>query len=52
MAIIGKIRERSGLLLVLVGGALVLFVVGEFISGSGRGGQDQALGVVGGEFCA
>jgi len=49
MAIIGKIRERSGLLLVLVGGALVLFVVGEFISGSGRGGQDQALGVVGGE---
>lgn len=49
MAIIGKIRERSGLLLVLVGGALVLFIVGEFISSSNRGGQDQALGVVGGE---
>ncbi|MEZ4808188.1 MAG: peptidylprolyl isomerase [Flavobacteriales bacterium] len=49
MAVIGKIRERSGLLLVLVGGALVLFIVGEFISGRGSGRQDRMIGVVGGE---
>ncbi|MEZ4737815.1 MAG: peptidylprolyl isomerase [Flavobacteriales bacterium] len=49
MAVIGKIRERSGLLLVLVGGALVLFILGEFISSSGGGRQSQVLGTVGGE---
>ncbi|MCB0771162.1 MAG: SurA N-terminal domain-containing protein, partial [Flavobacteriales bacterium] len=47
MAVIGKIRERSGLLLVLVGGALVLFILGEFISGGSGGRQDQVLGTVG-----
>lgn len=49
MAVIGKIRERSGLLLVIVGGALVLFILGEFFSGGTGGRQDQALGTVGDE---
>jgi peptidyl-prolyl cis-trans isomerase D len=49
MAVIGKIRERSGLLLVLVGGALVLFVVGDFLMGRSGIRRDQTLGVVGGE---
>jgi peptidyl-prolyl cis-trans isomerase D len=49
MAVIGKIRERSGLLLVLVGGALVLFILGEFIGGGGSGPRDQVLGRVGDE---
>ncbi|MCW5900216.1 MAG: peptidylprolyl isomerase [Flavobacteriales bacterium] len=48
MAVIGKIRERSGLLLVIVGGALAAFILTDLFSG--RGGQrDQVLGEVGGE---
>ena len=31
MAVIGKIRERGTLLGIIVGGALALFVVGDFI---------------------
>lgn len=49
MAVIGKIRERSSLLLVIVGGALVLFVVGDFLMGRSGIRKDQALGIVGGE---
>lgn len=49
MAVIGKIRERSGLLLVIVGGALVLFVVGDFLMGRSGIRKDQTLGVVAGE---
>jgi peptidyl-prolyl cis-trans isomerase D len=49
MAVIGKIRERSGLLLVIVGGALVLFILGEFISSGSSGRRGQALGTVGDE---
>lgn len=49
MAVIGKIRERSGLLLVIVGGALVLFVVGDFLMGRSGIRKDQVLGTVGGE---
>ncbi|HRH67880.1 MAG: peptidylprolyl isomerase [Flavobacteriales bacterium] len=49
MAVIGKIRERSGLLLVLVGGAMVAFILTDLFSGRGSGRQDQVLGTVGDE---
>ncbi len=49
MAVIGKIRERSGLLMILVGGALVLFILGDFIGQGGMGRRDAVLGTVGGE---
>lgn len=49
MAVIGKIRERSGLLLVIIGGALAAFILTDLFSGRGGGAQDQVLGVVGGE---
>lgn len=47
MAVIGKIRERSGLLLVLVGGALVLFIVGALFDVRMPGRQDAIVGTVG-----
>ncbi len=49
MAVIGKIRERSGLLLVLVGGAIVLFILGDIMGGGNMGRRDQVLGTVGDE---
>lgn len=49
MAVIGKIRERSGLLLVIVGGAIVLFILGDIMGGGNMGRQDQVLGTVGDE---
>ncbi|MGV3637048.1 MAG: SurA N-terminal domain-containing protein, partial [Flavobacteriales bacterium] len=49
MAVIGKIRERSGLLLVLVGGAMVAFILTDLFSGRGSGREDQSIGTVGGE---
>jgi peptidyl-prolyl cis-trans isomerase D len=49
MAVIGKIRERSGLLLVIIGGALAAFILTDLFSARGSGPQDQVLGVVGGE---
>ena len=49
MAVIGKIRERSGLLLVLVGGAMAAFILTDLFSGQGGGRQDQVLGTVGDE---
>jgi peptidyl-prolyl cis-trans isomerase D len=49
MAVIGKIRERSGLLLVIIGGALAAFILTDLFSGRGSGPQDQVLGEVGGE---
>jgi len=51
MAVIGKIRERSGLLIVLVGGALALFILDALLSNrggpSGRG--DDPVGEIGGQ---
>ena len=47
MAVIGKIRERGTLLGIIVGGALVLFVVGDFI-GNKSGGQDRNVGTIAG----
>ena len=49
MAIIGKIRERGGLLVAVVGGALVLFIIGELFSGRGNGSAQEALGEVNGK---
>ena len=49
MAVIGKIRERSGLLLVIVGGAMAAFILTDLFSGRGGGRQDAVLGEVGGE---
>src|SRR5690606_17714009 len=47
MAVIGKIRERGTLLGIIVGGALVLFVVGDFI-GNGSRGDDRTVGSIAG----
>jgi peptidyl-prolyl cis-trans isomerase D len=49
MAVIGKIRERSGLLMIIVGGALVLFILGDFVGQGGLSRRDQSLGTVGDE---
>ncbi|MCU0320063.1 MAG: SurA N-terminal domain-containing protein, partial [Flavobacteriales bacterium] len=49
MAVIGKIRERSGLLLVIVGGAMAAFILTDLFSSRGAGRQDAVLGEVAGE---
>ncbi|MBP6697604.1 MAG: peptidylprolyl isomerase, partial [Flavobacteriales bacterium] len=49
MAVIGKIRERSGLLLVLVGGAMVAFILTDLFSNRIGGGGDQSVGSIAGE---
>lgn len=47
MAVIGKIRERSGLLIVIVGGAMVAFVLTDLFSNRGSSGMDRAVGRIG-----
>lgn len=51
MAVIGKIREKSTLLIIIVGGAIVLFVLGEFLLSGGAimQGDQTSVGVVDGE---
>ncbi|MCB0788601.1 MAG: SurA N-terminal domain-containing protein, partial [Flavobacteriales bacterium] len=49
MAIIGKIRERSGLLIVLVGGAMVAFILSDLFTNRGPSAEDQVIGEVGGD---
>lgn len=51
MATIGKIRKHSTLLLIMVGGALALFVLSDFLGSRGGGGRQKQveLAVVGGE---
>ncbi|MBP7515102.1 MAG: peptidylprolyl isomerase [Flavobacteriales bacterium] len=51
MAVIGKIRERGNLLVILVGGALLLFVLDALLSGNqgGRGPGGEAIGEIAGE---
>ena len=49
MAIIGKIRERSGLLIVLVGGAMVAFILSDLFTNRGPSAEDQVLGEVAGD---
>lgn len=47
MAVIGKIRERGTLLGIIVGGALALFVIGDFL-GHRTGGGDRNVGSIAG----
>jgi peptidyl-prolyl cis-trans isomerase D len=49
--VIGKIRERSTLLLVLVGGALALFILTDLLTSAGfiRMGRQTQIGEIGGE---
>lgn len=51
MAVIGKIRERGNLLVILVGGALLLFVLDALLSNrkGGRGPGGEAIGEIAGE---
>ncbi|MDO8897682.1 MAG: SurA N-terminal domain-containing protein, partial [Bacteroidales bacterium] len=47
MAVIGKIRKRSGLLIAVIGVALAAFVLGDFAKGNKR--QTINIGVINGE---
>jgi peptidyl-prolyl cis-trans isomerase D len=47
MAVIGKIRKRSGLLIVVIGIALAAFILGDFAKGNKR--QTINVGVINGE---
>ncbi len=49
MAAIGKIREQSTLLLIIIGGAMVAFVLGDLFSNRGRAPEDQYVGEVFGQ---
>ncbi len=51
MAVIGKIRERGNLLVILVGGALILFVLDALLSSrqGGRGPGEDSVGEIAGE---
>ncbi len=49
MAAIGKIREQSTLLLIIIGGAMVAFVLGDMFSNRGSSPADQYVGEVFGE---
>lgn len=46
MAIIGKIREKSWLLVGVIGLALVAFILTDFLSGSNRGQNNIGIGTV------
>ena len=50
MAIIGKIREKSWLMLVLVGGALLAFILGDYYKGSNGNDLEFGYGTVYGEM--
>ncbi len=49
MAAIGKIREQSTLLLILIGGAMVAFILGDILSNRSTGSGDRYVGSVFGE---
>jgi len=49
MAAIGKIREQSTLLLIVIGGAMVAFVFLDFFTGTGASQPDRYVGEVFGE---
>ena len=49
MAAIGKIREQSTLLLIIIGGAMVAFVLGDLFSNRGSVTEDQYVGEVFGQ---
>jgi peptidyl-prolyl cis-trans isomerase D len=41
MITIGKIREKSGLLLIVIGGALLVFILGEFLRSTGSSTENS-----------
>lgn len=47
MAVIGKIREKSTLLLIIIGIALLAFLLGDGASSLFGGGQDNSVGEIG-----
>ncbi|MBL7952577.1 MAG: peptidylprolyl isomerase [Flavobacteriales bacterium] len=49
MAVIGKIRERGGLLVGITLVSLALFILGDWLAGRGNTRQQQVIGTVGGE---
>ncbi|MCX6270994.1 MAG: SurA N-terminal domain-containing protein [Bacteroidetes bacterium] len=49
MAIIGKIRKRSGLLVIIIGVALAAFVLGDFLKPGKRYRKMNNIGVIAGE---
>ncbi|MGB0166624.1 MAG: peptidylprolyl isomerase, partial [Luteibaculum sp.] len=49
MATIGKIRKRSGLLLIAIGGAMGAFILGDFFSGGGGGQEQLVVGEINGK---
>lgn len=49
MAIIGKIREKSWLILIIVGGALAAFILGDYNKGAGAIESKYGYGTVYGE---
>ena len=49
MAIIGKIREKSWLILIIVGGALAAFILGDYNKGAGAVESKYGYGTVYGE---
>ncbi|HCA82764.1 MAG TPA: hypothetical protein DEP18_03185, partial [Flavobacteriales bacterium] len=49
MAIIGKIRENSVLVLIIVGISLVLFILGDFLTNPGNSAGDNSVGSAYGE---
>ncbi len=49
MAILGKIRERSLFLIIVIALALFSFVIGDVFTGGGFGGQSNSIGEVNGE---
>ncbi|MBP9135480.1 MAG: SurA N-terminal domain-containing protein [Chitinophagales bacterium] len=48
MAIIGKIRQRTGLLLGTICVALVMFILMDYFQNKGRGGESKSVGKIGG----
>ncbi len=49
MAVIGSIRKRSSLLVIIIGVALAAFVLGDFARGGRMGNQEVNIGIVEGE---
>jgi peptidyl-prolyl cis-trans isomerase D len=49
MAVIGKLRKRAGLLIILLGFAIVAFILPEVVKGLEGGGQDNIVGTIMGD---
>ena len=49
MAVIGKIRKRSGLIIGIIGLALVAFILGDFVRKNSSNTRIENIGIIGGE---